>query len=786
MGGEHIGKRSPSVSGKGMIASLKKAENKEKSSRKLVPAVEEEEAVTEPAPPPKKVGILGKLRGGGGSETQEKQSKKDAKEEEEAQTKKDTKKKKSKDKKEKKKSTEGEPFLEPTERIQEEVVKERRSVGQRLRGTSLWNKTLDLNHSFKDYRTVRARKKPDHDHQLHDACAAGDMERVKYLLIKHGGKVNELYREHSPLQYAIKKEQVEMVRYLVNDQFAQIGAGFHGGAFMTACEIGNQEILEFLHKARPASPTHDLGIFRLTPLMIAADRGHVKVCKYLVKQGGVDVNVTNSYGYDALHCAAAKGHADIVKFLAKVDADGLAVCNTGETALHRAIMFHHVDTFEFLMERYPQSVHVKNKKGETPVDLARKHHPASVAALEKKAKKIPNPFLKPPERKTPLIKNKIAAAAKRAALLKLAAGPAAPVAAAPVTPTSREAEIAALLKKGAAAPTSRETEPAIAALLKKAVAAPEPAIAALLKKTVTDPTKREAEPVAAVLEKAAAAPPLVAAARASREAEPVAAVPKREVSFFGLSKQEIASAIAPSKPIDHEEVSISTDHEDVSTSTDHEDVSMPIDQVNLQPMPQSKVSPIQVIPEHKDLVPVDTDRITGAVPTFIPQVMRKMDDRISESQELNRHLQERVERIEIELGLQGEDQEMAPDCLEQRLRQVEAENTILWDRLQFLEDKLADKQQSERMGSVPSKIYSDEQELWVNTQESKKPGSPIYYPTRMDAGTAETELSEEEKEEERMPSHEESNYHSDALSFDSIDSNIEPVPWKAWYRTGSR
>ena len=314
-------------------------------------------------------------------------------------------------------SIEDDPDVEPTERIDEEdIVKERRGVGKRLRGTTLWNKTLDLHQSFKNYRPVRTRKKPLYDHQLHDACPKGNMERIKYLLIKDGGTVNEIYRAMTPLQYAIKNEQMEVVRYLVSNHSARIDAGLRGGAFILACQVGNQRIVKFLHKTRPASPTHDTGFFRVTPLMIAADKGHLNICQYLVSECGVDIDAANSHGYTALHCAAAKGHWDVVQYLAKSNADGMALCHPGDTALHRAVMFHRVGTANLLLEYYPRSIHVRNLKGQTPVDLARQHQPSLVATLEKKAQRVHNQIKKHSEPKKPPTK-KLATAAKKAAFV---------------------------------------------------------------------------------------------------------------------------------------------------------------------------------------------------------------------------------------------------------------------------------------------------------------------------------------------------------------------------------
>lgn len=212
---------------------------------------------------------------------------------------------------------------------------------------------------------------------------------------------------------------------------------------MLACQVGNPRIVEFLHGARPSGPTHDTGYFRLTPLMIAADKGHVTVCRYLVGECGVDVDATNSYGYTALHCAASKGRSDVVRYLAKKsNADGMAVCHTGDTALHRAVMFHHVGTADLLLEYYPRSIHVRNSKGQTPVVFARQHQPSLLATLERKAQKAPNPIKKPSEPKKPPIKQ-VAAAAKKVGFVTSMRKVAAPHASDDddVVPAKRETEL---------------------------------------------------------------------------------------------------------------------------------------------------------------------------------------------------------------------------------------------------------------------------------------------------------------------------------------------------------
>ena len=57
------------------------------------------------------------------------------------------------------------------------------------------------------------------------------------------------------------------------------------------------------------------GKYNWTGVMSAAQRGHEAVVELLLQQPGLDVNMTDSSGYTALHLAEQGGHKAVVELL---------------------------------------------------------------------------------------------------------------------------------------------------------------------------------------------------------------------------------------------------------------------------------------------------------------------------------------------------------------------------------------------------------------------------------------------------------------------------------------
>jgi ankyrin repeat protein len=106
-------------------------------------------------------------------------------------------------------------------------------------------------------------------------------------------------------------------------------------AVLIACREGHTDVVRLLlgagaHAALP-------GTNGLTPLMYAAEGGHVGVVQALVTHGCGDLNARDEeYGLTALSMASLNGHGEVVKLLLGARADWSIANSDGFTALHIA------------------------------------------------------------------------------------------------------------------------------------------------------------------------------------------------------------------------------------------------------------------------------------------------------------------------------------------------------------------------------------------------------------------------------------------------------------------
>ena len=282
---------------------------------------------------------------------------------------------------------------EDNKNMVDEKKPERKGIGRTLRSTKVYNKLHDLKDSRKQTNVRQG------DHRLHEACSQGNIERCKWLIEEKGCDVNEQYKHHTPLQSAIQKEHIDMVKLLISEYRASIPDGFNGGAFISACEVGNKSIVKFLAQTRPESANTDFGIFRRGSLHAASEKNHADVVLYLIKRCSVDVNAVDAYGSTSLHKACALGHTDVVQcLLEKGKADpSIKTFKTGETALHRAVVFGHTDAAKAVVDECPELVHERNSEGKTPLDLARcPGRQTLLSLLEEAASSVPAPEVDEP------------------------------------------------------------------------------------------------------------------------------------------------------------------------------------------------------------------------------------------------------------------------------------------------------------------------------------------------------------------------------------------------------
>ncbi len=88
---------------------------------------------------------------------------------------------------------------------------------------------------------------------------------------------------------------------------------------------------------------------------------------------GANINLTSKYGCTALHYSAANSFSDVISYLITKGASlNTTESKRGRTALHYAAVRGHKESILALV-RAGCDINVKDMKGKTPVDLAKRH-----------------------------------------------------------------------------------------------------------------------------------------------------------------------------------------------------------------------------------------------------------------------------------------------------------------------------------------------------------------------------------------------------------------------------
>ena len=178
----------------------------------------------------------------------------------------------------------------------------------------------------------------------------------------------------TPLMIAAFQGDAEKVRALLHANTADDpGPALHYAVFS-----GDPAILSTL---LDAGAEVDCNVFGWTALMHASERGQTEMVARLLA-AGASLNFTGgTYDHTALIYASREGQTEIVKLL--LDA-GAAVDRIGRyddlTALMHASLYGHTDIVRLLLEAGADPL-LRNRSGETALDLSRKVQQARITAL---------------------------------------------------------------------------------------------------------------------------------------------------------------------------------------------------------------------------------------------------------------------------------------------------------------------------------------------------------------------------------------------------------------------
>ncbi|XP_062593371.1 ankyrin-2-like [Saccostrea cucullata] len=232
---------------------------------------------------------------------------------------------------------------------------------------------------------------------LHCACENGKLETAKYIMSQYPDLLNEehdLYRDGSILHMAAAGGNIELF-HIFKKQKMTISSETGQTVLHTACRYGRFEMSKMLldrfphlltvkdingnsvlHTAAWGGNT-DLLKYLLkkklnidekqnegkTVLNLCCYTGKIEMCKYLVKTYPYLLDITDNNGQNVLHDAALGGNVDLIIFLVEKGLDIKSTGNDGSTVLHQCCNNGKMNMCKYLVNTYPDLLHVTYKDG---------------------------------------------------------------------------------------------------------------------------------------------------------------------------------------------------------------------------------------------------------------------------------------------------------------------------------------------------------------------------------------------------------------------------------------
>lgn len=176
--------------------------------------------------------------------------------------------------------------------------------------------------------------------ELMQAAADGDQSRA-IALLDAGARVDERNANGgTALMYAVSAGQPELIRLLLErgaDPNAKARIGWT--PMLVAAAKGRDEAVRLLLEAGADPMTPDA--YGWTPLMRAVSGGYIDAVDALLACGRIDLQAREESGATALHIAAGRGYADIIKRLLEAGAEVRAADGQGRTPADVARLLGH-------------------------------------------------------------------------------------------------------------------------------------------------------------------------------------------------------------------------------------------------------------------------------------------------------------------------------------------------------------------------------------------------------------------------------------------------------------
>ena len=202
--------------------------------------------------------------------------------------------------------------------------------------------------------------------KLYEAAAAGDIEKVKWLIRKKNADINHFEsNDFVPLIGAIKSGNDQLLELLV-DRGANINVSDGLGRPPVIVAVENNQLTMVKFLLEKGADIDARGIKNNTVLMNALSNGKLTMARSLVALGA-EVNAKNEDGITPFMKAVMYGKRyNILDFLVEHDADIDAKANNGNTAIMIATINEDKEMIKYL-KNLGADINIQNNEGMNPL-----------------------------------------------------------------------------------------------------------------------------------------------------------------------------------------------------------------------------------------------------------------------------------------------------------------------------------------------------------------------------------------------------------------------------------
>ena len=204
---------------------------------------------------------------------------------------------------------------------------------------------------------------------LHWAVGSGNLELFQYLVEKGC----DVYRQTKDGRYcshiAAWNGHLRLCKVLLENHSFNLQMSDDNGwsALHFAVTLGNLELFQYLVEK-------GCDVYRETKdgmncLHIAADNGHLDLCKVLLKNYNFSLEVIDHNGVSALLFAAKVGNLELFQYLLEEGDDLYREKNNGMNCLHVAAVNGHLRLCKVLLEKYNFDLHMNDEDGRSALLL---------------------------------------------------------------------------------------------------------------------------------------------------------------------------------------------------------------------------------------------------------------------------------------------------------------------------------------------------------------------------------------------------------------------------------